>query len=176
MAIVAKNEVAYNHYFDRKTKRHTINGIQSVLHCHHYTSLYTQLALDAGETALLKDCARQAFHTVLEKYFTDNPSVATVKERVEIGCQYYALLGLGKMQVLFLGTESGEVELLSSHTDDGWMKKWGEFDKPVNYLSAGYIEAMFETILGLEAGSFSAVETQSIVMGAATSKFKVTRR
>lgn len=176
MAIVTKNEVKYNHYFDRDTKRHSINGVQSVLHCHHYATLYAQLALDAGETDLLKDCARESFRDMLDSYFSDNPEIDTVQAKIEIACQYYALLGLGNMVVHFLGTESGEVELLSSHTDSGWIKKWGEYDKPVNYISGGYIEAMCELVLNLAPKSFNATETQSIVMGSETSKFKVTRR
>lgn len=176
MAIVTRNEVKYNHQFDPKTKRHSINGVQSVLHCHHYTSLYTQLAIDAGETDLLKECARANFRACLDNYFSTNPGIDTVVAKVQIGCQYFALFGLGQMVVHFLGTESGEVELLSSHTDDGWMKKWGTYDQPVNYISAGYIEALFESVLGMEPKSFKAVETRSIVMGSQTSVFKVTRR
>jgi hypothetical protein len=176
MAIVTKNEVKYDHYFDQKTKRHQINNIQSVLHCHHYTSLYTQLAVDAGETELLKDCARESFRKVLDTYFSGNPDLDTIQKKVDIGCQYYALVGLGKMSVSFLGEDSGEVKILSSHTDDGWIKKWGKFDKPVNFISAGFIEALFESVLGFTSRSFNAVETQSIVMGAETSIFKITRR
>jgi hypothetical protein len=176
MALVTNTEVKYDHYFDRGTKRHTINDMQSVLHCHHYTSLYTQLAIDSNETELLKECARDCFRKVLDTYYAANPDIDTVQAKAEIGCQYYSLLGLGKMVVKFLGTESGEVALLSSHTDDGWKKKWGEYDKPVNYISAGYIEAMFESVLNLPAKSFKAVESQSIVMGSEFSKFKVTRR
>ncbi|MBN2238237.1 MAG: 4-vinyl reductase [Dehalococcoidales bacterium] len=176
MAVVTKTQVKYNHSFDRKTKRHTINGVQSVLHCHHYTSLYTQLAIDSGETALLQECARESFFTVLDNYFKNNPDIITIQEKVDIGCQYYSILGLGNMEMHFLGVESGEVELTSSHTDSGWMKKWGTYDRPVNYITAGYIEALFEAVLNLPARSFDVVETQSIVMGADTSIFKVIRR
>ncbi len=175
MATVIRNTVKYDHCFVRNTKRHLINGIQSVLHCHHYTALYTQLALDAGETELLKACARESMRQVLDKYFSDNPQIASVQEKIEIACQYYALVGLGTMRVNFLGDFSGEVELLSSHTDDGWIKKWGVYDKPVNYISAGFIEAMFESVLKMPERSFNAVETQSIVTGDQTSVFKITR-
>ena len=176
MATVTKNEVKYDHYFDQKTKRHQINNIQSVLHCHHYASLYTQLAIDAGETELLKECARESFRRVLDTYFANNPDIDTIQAKTEIGCQYYALVGLGEMAVTFLGDDSGDVRILSSHTDDGWMKKWGQFDKPVNYITAGFIEALFESVLDLDQKSFEAVETQSIVMGAETSIFQITRR
>jgi|WetSurMetagenome_2_1015567.scaffolds.fasta_scaffold35674_3 hypothetical protein len=176
MAIVEHNEIKYSHVFDRKTKRHKINNIQSVLHCHHYSSLFAQLAIDANETELLKECTRDSFHKILDSYFTDNPAVDSVAKKIEIGCQYYSLVGLGKMRVNFMGEDSGEVELLSSHIDAGWQKKWGKFDKPVNYLTAGFIEALFETILSLPQKTFQVIEMQSIVMGAETSIFKILRR
>ena len=175
MAIVVKNTIKYDHFFDQNTKRHQINGIQSVLHCHHYTSLYSQLAIDANETELLKECARESLRTVLDNYFENN-LIDTVQERIEIGCQYYALVGMGNMKVDFLGEYSGKVEVLSSHTDDGWMKKWGQYDKPVNYITAGFIEALCESVLDLPAKTFVATETQSIVMGAKTSIFNIVRR
>jgi len=176
MAVVVKNEVKYDHFFDAQTKRHQINGVQTVLHCHHFTSLYTQLAIDSNETDLIRDCARDSFRTMLDKYFADNPDIESIQDKIEIACQYYALIGLGKMKVNFLGDESGEVELLSSHTDAGWMKKWDKYDRPINYITAGYIEALFGAILGVEGGAFEAIERQSIVMGAETSLFNVVRR
>lgn len=176
MDTVTQNKIKYDHTFDRKTKRPQLNDIQTVFHCHHYASLFTQLALDAGEAEMLKECARETFRKVLDTYFASNPDVNTIRAKVEIGCQYYALMGLGKMVVKFLGDDSGEIEILSSHIDKGWMKKWGHFDKPTNYITAGYIEALFESVLNLTPKSFEAVETQSIVIGAESSYFKVTKR
>lgn len=175
MAIVKKSTVEYHHHFDKKTNRHYINGILSVLHCHHYTCLYTQLALDAEETDLLKECARESFRELLVHYFSTH-TIDTLEEKIEIASQYYALLGLGKLKVNYMGLYSGSVELPFSHTDSGWIKKWGVYDKPINYISGGYIEALFEVCLELPAGSFEAVEEQSIVMGASHSIFKVRRK
>jgi hypothetical protein len=176
MANIVKNEVKYNHFFDEKTKRHKINGFQSVLHCHHYTSLYTQLALDAGEAQLLKECSRESFRQVLTEYFGQNSDLTTIQAKMDVGCQYFSLVGLGKLKAVFLGDESGLFELPYSHTDSGWLKKWGQHDRPVNYISAGFIEALAEAVLELPAKSFEAIETQSIVMGAETSTFKLIRR
>jgi hypothetical protein len=175
MPIVKKTNIEYDHYFDKKSNRHYINGILSVLHCHHYTCLYTQLALDAGETALLKECARESFRELLEHYFSTHSTITTLEEKVSIASQYYSLLGLGKLEVEFIGKYSGAVQLPYSHTDSGWIKKWGVYVKAVNYISGGYIEALFEVCLAMPAGSFAAEETQSIVMGADRSIFKVRR-
>ena len=176
MTKVYRNEVEYNHHFDPGTKRHRINGIQSVVHCHHYTTLYTQLAIDSGETMLLADCARESFRETLCNYLAEHSDIDTLSAKIDICCQYYALLGLGKMRVNFLGDESGEVELLRSHTDAGWKKKWGTYDRPVNYVTAGFIEALFEAVLDAAPKTFVATEKQSIVMGAETSVFAVVRR
>jgi len=176
MAIVIKHKIEYDHTFDQKTNRHYINGILSVLHCHHYTCLYTQLALDAGETTLLKECARDSFQDLLTQYFLKHPKHNTLEKKVSIASQYYSLLGLGKMEVKFIGRFSGAVELSFSHTDSGWIKKWGTYDKPINYITGGFIEALFAVCLNMPPNTYEAVEEQSIVMGAATSIFKVTRR
>ena len=176
MAVVMRTDIKYKHDFDRKTKRHRLNDNQIVLHCHHYLSLYTQLALDANETELLKECARENFRLVLDSYFKNNPDIDSLQAKLEIGCQYYGLFGLGKLTVDYLGDDAGEVTLSVSHTDSGWIKKWGPYDKPVNYITAGYVEALFESVLCLPDKSFEAVETQSIVMGADVSRFKAIRR
>lgn len=176
MAIVMKNEIKYEHYVEPKTNRHFINGIPSVLHCHHYTALYTQLAIDAGETELLKECARESFRKMLNHYYDNNPQINTIESKIDLGCQYYSLVGLGKMQVNYLGDEGGEVQLSSSHTDNGWIKKWGKYDKPVNYITAGFVEALFEVVLDYDEKTFETREEQSIVMGQSNSIFKVIRR
>lgn len=175
MATFKKNDLVLEHVFDSHTKKHTLNGHVSVLHCHHYTALYAQLAVDAKETELLAASAEETFYDVLVEYFAKH-DLTSIEERIDIACQYFAAVGLGKMQVHYLGDDSGEVELLVSHVDSGWIKKWGQYDQSVNYIGAGYIMAMFAAVLGEPRSTFTAQEIQSIVMGAQTSKFNVVRR
>jgi hypothetical protein len=175
MATFIRNELKLDKKFNPKTKRQYLNGLPFVLHCHHYTSLYTQLAMDASETDLLKESASESFYELLTDYFCKN-DVKTVSDRVDIATQYFAVVGLGKLKVQNLNDHSGTVELVKSHVDDGWIGKWGKYDKPINYIGAGFIEAMFEAVLDEPINSFAANESQSIVMGAETSIFKVVRR
>jgi hypothetical protein len=176
MPEIIKNQIKYDHKFDTAHNRHLLNGTLTVLHCHHFTSLYTQLALDANETDLLRDCASDAFKQMLETYVERYGKPSDSKSLVDLCCQYYSILGLGQMEVLFIGDESGMVALSSSHVDAGWKKKWGAYDKPINYLTAGFIEAMCEMVMDAPARTFLVTETQSIIMGAPTSLFKITRR
>jgi len=164
-----------DHVFDKKSSRHYLNGAVSVFHCHHYTTLYTQLAMDAQKTELLKDVSEESFYHLLVNYYETN-GIDLIDERINIACQYYGAVGLGKMEVKFLGDDSGEVVVFSSHVDQGWIKKWGKHDAPVNYITAGYIQAVFSAVLDLPMGVFDAREIESIVMGAKESLFKVVKK
>lgn len=174
MAEFVNTTLLLDHEFDSSRKRHYLNDALTVLHCHHFTSLYTQLAIDAGEQQLLTEVAEDSFIEVLRDYFESN-CIQGIADRIAIGTQYYAAVGLGTMEVIFLGTDSGEVVLPTSHLDEGWIKKWGKYDKPVNYLTSGFIAALCAAVWDLPARAFKATEVQSIVMGAQTSKFKIVR-
>jgi hypothetical protein len=175
MAIMKKTEIILDHKFDPKTCRHTLNGAVSVLHCHHYADLYSQLANDCGMLdgkKLLAECAEDCFMDILASYYSEY-GVTDIDEKIAIAEQYYAATGLGQMKVLNAGPESGEVELIHSHVDEGWMKKWGKYEKPVNFITCGYIAGIFNAIFDLPTRTFSVTEEASIVAGAERSQFKV---
>lgn len=174
MAHFLTNELVLDKTFDNKSKRHYLNGFNIVLHCHHYSTLYTQLALDAKETDLLAEVAEETFEKLLESYF-DEHDIESMDEKIDIAEQYFAAIGLGNMKVKFIGNNSAEVVLLASHLDGGWLKKFGKSDKPVNYISAGYITALVSNVLELPIKTFKAVENNSIAMGDEVSVFKVFR-
>jgi len=171
---IIKEKFWMDHRFDAKTTRHFINGQVSVLHCHHYMSLYTQLAMDAGETDLLMKVAEDTFLGVLNEYFEDH-DVNDLETMAGIACDYYAAIGLGKMEVQYMGENSGKVILTRSHVDEGWLKKWGNFDKPINYVTAGFISALFSAVYERPPGSYRTIENESIVKGAKVSEFSVVR-
>jgi hypothetical protein len=175
MSVFKSTEIVLDHKFDPFKKQHYLNGELSVLHCHHYTTLYAQLAIDAGESELLAETARETFYAVLSSYFRDH-AIELVEDRVSLACQYYGAVGLGKMEVVFIGPDSGEVRLLKSHLDAGWIKKWGPYGKPVNHVTQGFIEGMFAAILSVPSGAFTAREVRSIVMGAPESVFTIVRK
>ena len=171
MAEFIKTKLKIDHKFNSKSKRHFLNGIQSVYHCHHYTILYTQLALDAGETELLKSTAENSFYKILNKYFAEN-NITETKNRVEIATQYYSAMGLGVLEVDFIGDFSATIISKNSHVEQGWIKKWGKFDKSINFIGCGYVSAMLSAILGETTCKFETFETQSIVKGSEKTIFK----
>lgn len=175
MTVIKKTELVFDCAYDSRSSRHSINGETSVLHCHHYATLYSQLADDCGMLdgkQLLAEVAEDTFLKILKDYYEAN-GLTSVKDRINIAEQYYSATGLGQMKVVFMGPESGEVELLFSHIDQGWIKKWGRRDKPVNFITAGYVAALFSAVNEKSSRSYQVIENQSIVAGAERSRFLV---
>lgn len=175
MTIFKKNDLVLDHQFDSKTCRHTVNGEVNVLHCHHYATLYTRLADDCGMLdgkKLLAEVAEDTFYEILANYFREN-AITILKDRISIAEQYYAATGLGQMKVICAGSESGEVELIHSHVDEGWIKKWGQHDKPINFMTSGYIAGLFSAVFDRPLRSFTVTERESMVTGAAHSMFEI---
>ena len=72
MTAVVTPELQIDIRIDPRTLRHYYNDHLMVVHCHHYSTLYTQLAMDAGETRLLQDVSEDMFYSVLSDYFKKN--------------------------------------------------------------------------------------------------------
>jgi predicted hydrocarbon binding protein len=178
MARFSKLELQLDHKFDSKASRHYLNDQLSVLHCHHYATLYCPLADDVDFVEgkkLLASVAESCFYNVLNDYVTKH-EISSTSDIVTIAEEYFAAMGLGKMNVVHVGSESGEVELVHSHVDEGWIKKWGKRDQPVNFIAQGYIAAVAAVINGKSAESYVVSEQESIVSGSERSLFKVVAR
>jgi predicted hydrocarbon binding protein len=163
--------------FDPKKARQYINDEASVFHCHHYATLFSQLADDAkllrGAT-LLAESAEESFYPVLVKYFKEN-SINVMEDRIAITEQYCSFIGLGKVKII-IDKDKGSAEMPFSHVDEGWIKKWSKRDKPVNFIGQGFLAAAFSAILDCEPNVFNVEEVQSIVAGASFSRFEISKK
>lgn len=166
--------IKVEHSFDDKTYRHYLNGTLTVMHCHHYMALATQLAeqfADIGAPEIMAGAVEDSVRPMFDDYFLKN-GVATVAEKMAVAMEYYSVIGMGKMTAK--GNEqAGEVLLSSSHVDKGWEIKWGKRDTPMNYWTRGYIAAMFAATFGKPARSYKAEEVEALIAGAPQSKFIV---
>ncbi len=169
-------EFKANQRVDTDRMRHYLNDELSVIHCHHYTALLTQLADDAkllNGPELLSEASEESFYPILVKYFDDN-DVETLEDRVSIVEQYFGFIGLGQLKITVEG-DGGTAEMMYSHVDEGWMKKWSKREKPVNFVGQGFLAAAFSAITDNVPGSFKVDETASIVSGAVRSRFDIER-
>jgi len=155
-----------NFTFDKKTYRHAMNGHESVLHCHHYMSLTSKLAEDfndIGGVRILRESAEDSVRPLIDSYCKEN-GITKPEERLQVGAEYYAVMGLGLMEIS--GDEkSGKVTLKHSHVDEGWVKKWGKSDKFINHFSCGFVSAVFAAAFNSPPRSYQAEETASIALG-----------
>lgn len=175
MAIDKHTDLVIDHLFDPRTNRHYLNKALTVLHCHHYASLYTQLADDISMLdgkKLLAEVAEDTFHDILVTYYEEH-NLTHLADRITIAEKYYAAIGLGQMKVCAAGLVSGKVRLLHSHVDEGWIKKWGKRDRPVNFITQGYISGTFSALFRKPLRSYSVSEVQSMVTGSDQSIFNV---
>lgn len=170
-------EFKANQVFDGEKMRHYLNDELSVMHCHHYSTLFSQLADDAemfnGPT-LLAEAAEESMYPVLVKYFNEN-NIDSIEDRARIAEQYYAFVGLGQIKIT-PREQGGSARMQHSHVDEGWIKKWGNRNEAVNFMGQGYLAAAFSAINGDDKGTYQVQETQSIVSGANTSEFTITKK
>jgi hypothetical protein len=165
------------HTFDEKNFRHYLNGFNVVMHCHHYMSLTTKLAIDfddIGGTSILAESAEDSILPILVDYIKKN-NVNNPEERLLAGAEFYKHMGMGKMAVSG-NIAGGKVILEGSHVDKGWQEKWGNNKGPVNHFTRGYIAAIFAAGFDKTARSYIVKENESMVTGAGTSSFSVEKR
>ncbi len=165
-----------NKQFDNDRCRNYVNDILTVLHCHHYSTLFTQLAIDAKDivngTKILYETSEDIFSTVLTDYFNKN-NISDKNERLKLAQEMFSAIGLGKIEVSSLDENGGLVEMPVAHVDDGWLQKWGKFNSPVNYIGAGYIAAMVSASFDKPARTYTVEEQESKVTGAEKTVLKV---
>jgi hypothetical protein len=178
MAIEKRTEFEIDHIFDSKKARHLMNGVCSVLHCHHYATLYTQLALDAVDFEGIRhlvENTEDVFYEVLGTYFADH-GVTSVDDKIEIAQQYWQTVGMGLITFTGIGKYEVTAEMEYSHLDEGWLKKWGGCDQPINFFTVGYLAAVAALANNKPPRSFQARETKGLVCGDEKSEFKAVLR
>ncbi len=163
--------------FDQKTFQRYLNGFKAVGHAHHYLALLIQMAekyKEYGGIQIMVESTEDALRPVFDDYVQKH-DVGEGADRLKMAAEFYDLMGMGQMQ--FSGDAAGgEVVLTRSHVDEGWIRKYGPADRPLNYWSCGYIAAMFGCAFNRAPRSYDVEETAGIVMGNKVSRFAVKRK
>jgi hypothetical protein len=171
-------ECEFNQEFDPKYMYQYVNNEISVMHCHHYATLFTKLAIDMDKkldgARLLKESMEESAYLTLQRLMLTQ-KVISHNDKVDIAQQYFGLSGLGQLQ-LKVKSNGGSARLMHSHVDEGWIKKWRKEKKPVNFIGQGYIIAAFSVINGRSIGTYEIEETRSIVKGDRYSEFTITEK
>jgi len=164
--------------FDPKRHRHYMNGVHTVLHCHHYATLLTQMADDAAHfdgIRLLSEAAEDVFFDVLGAYY-ETHHLEAPEDRISVAEDYWKVVGMGLIRFTAVGSQGLEAEMAYSQVDEGWLSKWGSRERPVNFITAGFVAAVAALITKRPRRSFSVKETKGLVCGDDMSAFKATLR
>ena len=167
----------FEQVFDAERNLQYVNTEVAVLHCHHYATIFTKLALEMGHLngpGNLFDAMEETAYITLRKYFVVN-GLKSSDDRKAIAEQYFALAGLGRLS-LNVGTDGGRATMRHSHADEGWLKKYGKSDRSVNVMGQGYLAGAMASVFNEPVGTYDVVETQSLVSGASSSEFTIKRR
>ena len=160
--------------FDPATCRHYLNEYCTVIHCHHYITLYTQLANDAvdfeGER-LLKETAEDVFYQILKEYFVQH-RIDELAVKVQLAEEYWQTVGMGMIHFSEVGKYTVVAKMPYSHFDQGWLTKWGKRDTPINSITVGFVAAMAALFDNRERYSYAVTELTSITCGDEQSIFK----
>jgi len=178
MTIEKRTEFEVNHRFDSKNCRHYVNGVCSVLHCHHYAVLYTQLAYDAEQfdgVRCLTETSEDVFYNALNKYFTEK-GISNVEDKIAVAQEYWKTVGMGLIRFTGIGKYEATAEMDYSHLDEGWLKKWGGNDKPVNFYTVGFVAAVVALVNNTPPQAYQVKETKSLVCGDDKSEFRAVLR
>ena len=170
-------ECKFNQQFDSKKKYQYVNNEPSVLHCHHYSVLFTKLALDTKSLngpELLIQSMEESTYLILKKYFiTEN--IVSLKDKISMAEEYFRLMGLGKLK-LKLNEYGASATMPHAHIDEGWLKKFGKQNFPVNFIGHGYLAGALSAINGKKINRYKIKETKSIVRGDTQSEFVIEKK
>lgn len=166
------------HHFDADRCRQYSNDVNITFHCHHYTALFTKVALEAQQgklgdgPLLLAQAAEDSFRDVLQVTF-ESHFATSFADKILLAEQYYAWAGLGELKILYMGVNGGEAKLYASHVDSAWTNKWGLAERPINFMTGGFLSALVAEVYQRPARSYRVKETASIACGASQGHFVV---
>ncbi len=170
-------ELEFNQRFDYYNMLQYVNNEPSVMHCHHYTTLFIDLAQKTREMdgpRLLQESMEESFYLVLKKYYISK-NISDRKEQIEIATEYFAAVGLGKLNITRIHSDGGSAELTHSHVDIGWLKKFGKSEVPLDFITMGYLSAVFELVFNHKLQGYNVTQTESIAKGDRISRFEIVR-
>jgi hypothetical protein len=167
----------FDQVFDAERKLQYVNGEIAVLHCHHYATIFTKLALDMafleGPDHLRTAMEETAYLTLQRRFLVDG--IHSAADREMLGKRYFSLAGLGQLEV-DANENGGTATMRHSHLDEGWLKKWGTSKQPVNLIGQGYLAGFWSAMFARPVGHYKVRETESLVSGATASRFSITAK
>lgn len=161
--------------FDEKSGLVSIEGISMVIHCHFYNVFLLQAietATYVDGRAILIRSSEESVNKQLIGYY-DRKGISDEKTRISIAADMFKVFGVGLLDFSNINGSGGTVTSKSSHVARGWKEQIGTREKPVDYISCGFIAGALAAVYNKPIGTFKVNETECLVQGKEKCKFEV---
>lgn len=168
-------ELEFEQRFDIDNMLQYVNNEPSVMHCHHYTTLFIDLAFKTQKLKgkeLLTESMEEAFFLVLKKYYITH-FITSIEDKIKIAEQYYSSVGMGQIVISAYQESGGEAILTRSHVEEGWLKKFGKSVEFVDLITPGYLSGLFSLAYNKQLRFYSIRQTSSIAKGESSTRFVI---
>lgn len=160
--------------WDKARNERYIEGVPHVFHCHHY-NVYLQKTLEDAKIVdgkgIQKNAAQEVAFEQFSKAFSERDDLKDTAERLKFAEQLFKMLGFGTID--FSEIESGKVTCPVSHYAKGWMSKWGNRSRPVDYFVAGWLGGLLSAVYEKPRFHYEVTETQCQAVDGDVCIFKV---
>ncbi len=153
-----------------------MDNIPISLHCHHFNcGLINAIEaidyFDAIEIYINE--AAKCFYEYFKKILIIDNKKLSINKALMIAEDIYRFMGYGRIDLSKLITGYGTVISDSSYFVVGWFAIYGKRDKPVCYLTRGFIKAVIAVLFNKELSKINVTETQCMICGDDFCKFEV---
>ncbi len=144
------------------------------LHCHHFNCGL----INAIEAIDYFDAIEIYINEAAKCFYEYFKNILTIKnysvnKALSIAQDIYRFMGYGRIDLSELINGYGTATSDSSYFVVGWFAIYGNRDKPVCYLTRGFIKAIVAAIFDIDINVVKVVETQCMICGNDFCEFKV---
>ncbi len=173
------NQLNFRHSYDSITNQHFHRNFSVVMHCHHYFSVFIELAHayeKQGGPRFMQEAAAETFGSFLRLYYLED-GIKDLGERIRIAEEYWRQVGMGIIRISTQDPTYGSARMNYSHIDEGWLKKGAPTSRPINYVTQGFLAGFMQAAYtGGRSRTYEVKETKSLVLGDEYSQFEATLR
>jgi len=153
-----------------------MDDIPISLHCHHFNcGLINAIEridyFDAIDIYINE--AAKCFYNYLKKILLIDDTASSIKKALIIAEDIYRFMGYGRIDLSKLVDGYGSATSDSSYFVVGWFAIYGRRNKPICYLTRGFLKAVIAVIFKKDITRVNVLETQCMICGDDSCKFEI---
>ncbi len=162
--------------FDANSNIILLDGAMVYLHCHHYNCGLIKVLEDIeGIRArdIIVQSAAEEFYTNFSEYIKKYLMEKTDFEKLNAAEDLYRFMGFGRIDLSGVNDKGGMVYANSSYYVIGWLAKYGRRDKPLCYLTCGFLSGVLSAVYLKPLDYYKVIEKHCMITGHSHCEFIV---